>query len=183
MTEPNGNSGHNIREAVYEDRAIFLRLWASYLSDQHKNGSMTLDTNRNLINFRSYFDAYTLGDLDGFILLWTPPESEDPQGVVMAGEDTGGSKWWDVAHEKTAILWGVYVDPEYRGKGIGLQLEFAALPVGLRIGFTHVETMVRTVNEHGSDMAFGFGTAPYATMHIADLREVQTALNKEKTSC
>ena len=178
------NATGTIRETTYQDRQDFLRLWAEYLTEQRKQGSFTHDSKRNLMNFRSYFDSYTLGNLHGFTLFWTPAESEAPQGVVMAGEDWGGMSEWDTDREKTAVLWGVYVRPEYRGKGIGLELEFAALPVGLRLGFTHVETMVRTGNEHGSDMAFGFGTKPYAALHLADLRDIQKSLDsieQEKT--
>ena len=164
-----------IYQATYQDRPHFLRLWAEHRKEQRDLGDSLHATTRNLLNFAGYFDSYTMGQMFGFCLLWTPDGEETPQGIIMFGEETKIGEW-DTDRPKCAILWGVYVCPEYRGQGMGLKLELAALPVGIKMGFRYIETMVLTINKHGEKVALDFGTTAESERHVADGWEIAKKL-------
>ena len=86
-----------------------------FLKEQRGNGSHVHDSLHNLMLQRDLFDAYVSGSLFGCCLFWTPEPGADAQGCLLSGES------WDPSSTETdlgklAILWGVYVRPEHRGK-------------------------------------------------------------------
>ena len=161
-----------IRLATAADRPHFLRLWRAFLTEQRELGSHIHATENNVQRNCQVFDAYCGGGLAGFTLLWIPPGDAQPEGLIMAGE-TPAPMVLDTDLGRSGLLWGVYVSPEYRGLGIGLSLEFAALPLGIDYGFDTVETSVRTTNTHGERMASGFGTRPAMVWSWVPLGEVK----------
>lgn len=160
------------RLANSKDRPHFMRLFQGYLTDERKGGSHTWDSLHNLNLYRRLFDSYTTGSLFGWTVLWTPNgEPDRPGGLVMAGEGSEPSGW-ETDRGKVAILWGVFVEEPYRGKGVGLSLQQEMLKMGLQHDyFQTIETSTRLNNPHGERMAEGFGTTPYATLHFAPVRK------------
>jgi ribosomal protein S18 acetylase RimI-like enzyme len=154
------------RLAQISDRAEFLRLWGAHLLEQEKDGSNFLATTNNLYRFLDYFEDYINGSLFGMTYFYAVDGKR--VGVCMSGEfalpDT-----WDTTLGKLATLWGVYVDPDHRGKGIGLKLFASVLERGKELGFDAVETYVRVDNEHGRRVAKAFGTKVYNQQCIAPL--------------
>ena len=159
-----------IIKANYEDRPKFLEIWMEFMKEERKGGSYIHTTTKNLLNYVGYFDAYTMGQMFGACLFWMPQPGDTPKGVIMVGEGIKIGEW-DTDRPECAILWGVYVYPEFRGSNIGLELEQAACPEALKLGFHHVETTVRLANKGGERVALAFGTKAESELHVADLRE------------
>lgn len=136
------------RFAGWSDREQALKLWQAYLTEGRRGGSYLWDDDHNLMLFRRLFDAYTRGRLFGVVVLWTPGDREEPQGMVLAGEE-GGENDWHTDYAKLAVLWGVYVHPSYRGSRLGLQMELYGRPRLRSMGFTHAATSVRVGNDLG----------------------------------
>lgn len=162
----------DIRVATREDRPEFLRLWRGLLESERAGGSPYHASEHNLQKFREVFEAYCSGSLNGFTLLWTPPGEPSPRGILMGGEPWTPEEM-DTDFGRPAILWGVFVEPAYRGQGTGLKLEFAAFGIGRTRGYDSVRTAVRDCNPHGDRMASGFGVRPYATQHWVRLVDVK----------
>ena len=163
-------------QATYEDRPAFLSLWMEFMEEERKDGSPIHATTRNLLNYAGYFDAYMMGQNKGLCMFWKPQLLDPPVAVVLCGEEFKLGEW-DTDRPNCAILWGVYVRPEFRGRNIGLGLELAGLPVGLKLGFHYIETMVRTTNKYGEINALAFGTEAVSQLHVADVREVAKELS------
>ena len=176
-----------IRPATLDDRGHFLRLWAKLLEGQYKDGSHVLPTLGNLYRCLDKFEAYVMGSQFGMCVFFEPPEAR-PVGVVMAGELAVPDEF-ETDLGKLATLWGVYVEPEYRGQGIALKLFAKTLEMGLERGFESVETYARYSNPHGQRVAEAFGCEPYMKQYVARLRdprvmkteEAKKALSREVT--
>lgn len=176
-----------LRLATLADRPHFLRLWALHMAEQEKDGSHVTANMSNLYRCLDKFEAYAYGNQLGMTILYQPGSEDDPVGVCMAGEL--GVDEFETDLGRLATFWGVYVDPEYRGRGLGLKLFQEILAEGLRRGFDSVETYVRLNNPHGQRMAEAFGCTPYMKQYIAPLRdpkiltsdEAQKALAREVT--
>jgi GNAT superfamily N-acetyltransferase len=167
-----------IREATRLDRPEFLRLYYDYLLEERKLGSSLPASLHNLTFFRKYFDAYTMGCLFGACLLWFPDEEpETPRGLALVGEEweTPG---WETDLGRVCYIWGLYVEPPYRGRGVGLQLGQFGIKRGIEIGFDTVRTAVLYSNQHGENAALKFGTEPYATCHSANIKELNDRLKE-----
>jgi ribosomal protein S18 acetylase RimI-like enzyme len=155
-----------IRHATMQDRTRFLQLWGAHILEQEKDGSKLLATTANLYKFLDYFESYIQGSLFGIVSI--AEVDGESVGVCMAGE-FAQEDTWDTTLGKLANLWGVYVEPEHRGKGLGVKLFATVLERGRELGFDAVETYVRVDNEHGQRVAKAFGTKVYIQQHIAPL--------------
>jgi ribosomal protein S18 acetylase RimI-like enzyme len=154
------------RLAQLSDRAEFLRLWSEHLFEQEKDGSKFLATTNTLYRFLDYYESYINGSLFGVIYFYVVDGKK--VGVCMGGEFAIPDAW-DTTLGKLAVLWGVYVEPEHRGKGIGVKLFAALFSHAKELGFDAIETYVRVDNEHGKRVAKAFGTKVYIEQHIAPL--------------
>jgi ribosomal protein S18 acetylase RimI-like enzyme len=135
-----------IRTATLADRPHFLRLWAEFMAEQEKEGSYILATTRNLYRMLENFESYVTGGTDGVCMFW---EAEgQPVAIVLTGYCSGAEEW-ETSLGRIATLWGVYVQPSYRGKGIALKLFAHGVEVGKELGFDTLETHVRSDNTHG----------------------------------
>jgi GNAT superfamily N-acetyltransferase len=89
-------------------------------------------------------------------------------GVILAGEtatkDNSYNRIGDVC-----IVWGAWVEPEYRAKGIAQQLTKEGVVWARRLGFTHIETAVLVGNEKGEAFALSVGAKPYSVRYLLDL--------------
>ena len=102
-------------------------------------------------------------------LLWYPEgETEKAEGVLLAGEyfDPPGL---ETDYGKTANLWGVYVAPEHRGNKVAARLQAYALPLGIKLGFDAMTTVVRVDNPAG--LSLDIGQKPYGVFYHADLQK------------
>jgi len=124
------------------------------------------------------FESYVEGNLFGMCVMARPGPEADPVGACLAGELANRDEF-ETDLGKLATLWGVYVDPDHRGKGFGVKMFQEALKLGLEMGFDSVETYVRITNTHGQRVAGAFGTTPYMQQHIASLRDPKIFQNDE----
>ena len=127
----------NLVLGTREHRPVFLTLWREYLKEQYDKGGPYLATNDNLLYFLAMYDAYDTGSLFGgtrFIY-----DSERCIGLLMGGEDYPNGCAIETRWGKVATVWGVYIIPEYRRKGVGLKLILAAQQHAKDLGF---DTMV-----------------------------------------
>lgn len=152
-----------------------MRLFQEYLIEERKQGSHLVDSTHNLNYFRKYFDAYVIGSLFGSCLLWFPEGDTTPRGMALVGEQWEPAGW-ESDLGRSCVIWGLYVEPAYRGKGISLQLGEFGIQRGIEIGFDTVTTSVLDDNTNGENAALKFGTKPYATYHSANLKELSEKL-------
>lgn len=141
-----------IRQATLDDRPEFLRLWQAYLTTQRKEGNYLWDNLHNLHLFLGFFEAYVQGSLKGCVVLCQPEEVDHPVGVAMGGQTVDRPEW-ETDLGETAILWGLYVEPEYRGRGISAKLFQRAREYGLSVGIQTIETVILDVNAPGKAAA------------------------------
>lgn len=165
-----------IHQATLTDRPDFLRLWAEHMAEQEKDGSHVLATTGNLYRQLENFEAYVTESVNGLCLFYKVESTA--VAVVLAGEIIGINEW-ETDMGKIASLWGVYVQPSYRGQGMGVKLFKRAMEMGLEMGFDTVETYVRTDNPHGQRVAKAFGTIPYLQQHLVSLRDPKVLDNDE----
>lgn len=165
-----------IRTGTLADRSAFLLLWSEHMVEQEKDGSHVRATRANLYRQLDNFEAYVNGVVSGLCLFHEV--NDKPVALVLAGE-TIGLNDWDTDMGKVASLWGVYVQPSYRGQGIGVKLFQRAFELGLEMGFDAVETYIRMDNPHGQRVAAAFGTAPYLQQHLVSLHDPKVLDNDE----
>ena len=68
----------------------------------------------------------------------------------MGGETYGNAEWdMELPDSEIATLWGVYVNPLYRGGKQGLLIELYGCPYLKRAGFRWASTTVRPENPMG----------------------------------
>jgi len=147
---PTAKMNGHCRFAVPSDRLLFVKLWWEFVRELYTKGSTILPDEHNMYLFRDYFDAYTTGKLDGAVAFWSPTVSDEPVGVAMAGDDYQESLWHlDHKGERWGQLWGLYVQPPWRGTRAGLQMELFGESRLLTQGFHQLRTTVWSSNPLG----------------------------------
>jgi len=162
---------------VLEDRPHFLRLWAGFLDEQRKSGSHVLPNLKNLYMCLEHFENYAAGRIRGGTVFYSPGDELEPVAVVMGG-DRGIPDEWETDLGIMATLWGVYVEPEYRGQGIAIKLFRELFRVGLEQGIDSIDTCVLAGNQHGEEVAEAFGTQFYARQFIVSLQHPEILTNE-----
>jgi GNAT superfamily N-acetyltransferase len=105
-----------IRQATLNDRATFLALWKDFLIEHVKLGGHIEICDENLLAYLGLFESYIVGSLfGGTFIAW---EGEEPVGILMGGETPPGGFYTRSTRGKTCTVWGIYVVPEHRRKGI-----------------------------------------------------------------
>jgi GNAT superfamily N-acetyltransferase len=161
-----------IRTATIEDRPHFLRLQARLLEDLRKGGSHILPTLPNLYRCLDAFECYVQGDRYGACLFWHPTDLRDPVGMIMAGADNVDDPW-ETDLGELCTLWGVYVDPEHQGKGIGNSLNEAIFQLALTWPADSFETYILATNSTVHHMMDGFDGKPFISRYTVSLREAK----------
>jgi ribosomal protein S18 acetylase RimI-like enzyme len=164
-----------IRSATLQERPAFMRLWAEHLEEQEKDGSHLLATRGNLYRFLDYFESYIGGSLFGLCVVCEV--DDDLVGVVLAGEFATPDNW-ETSLGKLGTLWGVYVIPPFRGRGIGVKLFARAKEMGVEMGFDTIETYIRVNNPQGKAVAAAAGTAVYIQQHLISLHDPKVLTNE-----
>lgn len=104
-----------VRAAKPRDIGLFKKLWGDFLKEQETLGSMIKGSERNLDIFTTIFTKYVEEkDYEGVALFI------GEVAVLMAG-DNGTQAELTIGH-KPANVWGIYVAPDQRGKGLGVKL-------------------------------------------------------------
>lgn len=135
-----------VRLAKPRDIGLFKKLWRLYLEEQTENGSLLLPVEENVDVFANIFRMY----IDPTI-----PEDAQKDGVVLFISDVAFIMWGDSGDMvktklgRTAYLWGVYVKPEYRRKGLSEMLHKEAMKHLLSMGFESLYGTVLSQNETG----------------------------------
>ena len=144
-----------IRTATLADRPKFLRLWKEYMIEQSKAGGSVLVCDENLIAFLGLFESYIAGSLFGFTLLaW---EDDEAVGILLGGESPASGFHLQTREGKIATLWGIYVSPEHRRKGIGWALQDTARPLGRKLGFDTLLSSILTEDPVSNANALNWG--------------------------
>jgi ribosomal protein S18 acetylase RimI-like enzyme len=86
--------------------------------------------------------------------------SNDAHVLVASGNDGVIGFAHAVGESGTGTLLRLYVDPEYRGRGVGTRLLEAACGALADAGCTDVEAMVLEANKPGNAFYRGFGFEP-----------------------
>lgn len=129
-----------IRTATLADRAVFLSLWKDYMIAQAKAGGPIEVCDENLLAFLGLFESYIGGSLFGATLIaW---EDDTAVGLLMGGESPSSGFHLRTTAGKVCTLWGVYVQPEHRRKGIGWALQDLGPKTARKMGF---DTMLSSV--------------------------------------
>lgn len=149
---------------MLQDIASFRTLWQGFMEQQHEEGSLQLPNEYNLDLYTNLFKAYLSGEATGLVLFVT--DGTKDVGVYMDGVIVGG---FELSIGTYTMMWGTYLEPEYRGRGITHQIGDAAMKWTLEKGFTGGITGIlaggKTVPEvlkHAVDGKRGTGTTkPY----------------------
>ena len=148
--------GWQIKPATLANRGHFLYLWKRYMEESAEQGSHVLANDSNLREFLYIFESYCAGSMFGVVeMAWGP--SSKPLGITMAGEYPGGPRL-ETTLGRTAIVWGVYVDPEYRQSGMATSLTDAGALNLLKQNFDSIYSDVLAGNEAGLANAKSNGT-------------------------
>jgi len=101
------------------------------MEQQAKEGSLILPNDKNLQLFTELFKLYVTGKLVGLVLLI----SDDGRdvGIQMDGVPPAAP---ELTIGKYTMLWGTYLEPEYRGKGITHEIYKVAMEWTHKNGFT-----------------------------------------------
>lgn len=135
------------------------------------NGSVILPTEENLREFLGLFESYTVGSLHGFCLLAEPPGAP-AVGCVLVGEEPGLGLHLKTTIGRLAMLWGVYVEPEWRRRGVAWKLQDDGMIHIQGWGFDTVSSQVLLSSPEAEGNAFSWpgGAQRYATTILVDLR-------------
>jgi GNAT superfamily N-acetyltransferase len=139
----------NLRLAAWQDRGHFLRLWRQFMEEEAMYGSRVEPTDGNLLEYLRLFDSYVRGSLFGFCLLAQGDQDPEPVACLLGGETPPGGLSLTLSHGKAATLWGVYVEPEHRRKGLAGRLQDRAKVEAREMGFKVTVSGVLASNEAG----------------------------------
>ena len=124
-------SNIRVRRAMLQDEASFRVLWQRFAMQQFDEGSLILPTHYNLNIHTALFRSYVSNPATGLVLLVT--DGAKDVGLHMEGVIQGG---FELSIGPYTMLWGDYLDPEYRGKGISHLIYEAAMKWTYEHGFT-----------------------------------------------
>jgi GNAT superfamily N-acetyltransferase len=127
------------RVAMLQDKDLFRRLCMKLLEEQAASGDIVLANEYNLGLYVKIFELYAMGELDGHTLLI------GDFAMVMHGETLGG---FEMKPGKCAYLWCLYVEPEYRSRGVSSKFHKLGMKRLLAQGFkfTMFQTLANNEN-------------------------------------
>ena len=124
-----------IRDATWNDRSDFLRMWTDLLHYQFSVGFGIIPSEASINWFLGLFRGYTEGYLFGACPLWFPDDSDTPQGLCMFGEQRSSDSAPEFKYGKIAVGWGLYVGHDYRKLGVSQKILAYCHLKGRELGF------------------------------------------------
>ena len=139
------------------------------MADIHEAGSFILPTEDNLREYLRLFESYIAGAYHGFCLLGF--DDTRPVGCLLIGEESPGTLNLKTKIGTSAALWGVYIEPEYRGSHLAWTLQDTGRPLIKQLGFDSVVTMVLKGYGAAENNAFNWAgeAQQYAAMIVVPL--------------
>lgn len=132
-----------------------------FLLEEEKKGGWVKASDKNIETYSTVFDAYVSGSLKGFILFY------EDKAVAMRGEVPG--RLFELNIDNVAEAWGVYVDPKYRGQGIG-RLLYEHSTIELKnLEFEHLMGMARIENKKVINLGESINWKPIFQIHLLKL--------------
>lgn len=109
-----------VRKAKIDERGPYLRMWKEFLVEDLSLGGDILPNERNLKQMMGLFTAYDSHLIPGVnVSAW---RGEDLVGVAMCGQTPPTDFWLESPRGVSATVWGEYVHPDYRRRGISLRM-------------------------------------------------------------
>lgn len=149
------------------NRPEFAAMWSEFLVEQAQLGSPIEPTFENELVFARLVDSYLRGSLFGFGLMILDPE---PCGCLLIGESPDRGLGLRTTWGRTATLWGVYIRPPYRQRGLAHQMQDLAIIKTRELGFASIVSDILQ-NDPARENALRFGAVPHATLIYVDLKE------------
>ena len=138
-----------VREAKPRDIGLFKKLWIKLLADQNSKGSLIKANDVNLDVATNLFKMYVDSEISGEF---------QREGVVLFVSDVAVLMWGDMGPnfqleigDKIAYGWGIYIEPEHRGKGISDQLQAEAIKKLSEMGFDAMLGSTLVNDSHGHE--------------------------------
>ena len=158
-----------VRLAKWTDRHTFFQMWRPLLEVQHSLGSIVLPTDHNLREFGQMFESYTVGSLFGLGVV--AEVGDKPVGFLLFGEEIGGLNV-ETSVGRTGIVWGSWVDPAWRRRGISHQMLTFGYGEAHQMGFRCVMSSVLLDSKEANANALNYpGVKAYATMIYNQLED------------
>lgn len=143
-----------MRVASLRDLPLWAPLWAEYVTEYYEKGGTVPPSRANLDTFVSLYRSYVEGSLFGFPLLAEVGDS--PAGVLLFGESPYGLGL-ETTRGRTGTLWGTFVKPEYRRRGISHMMQDFGFERARELGFAHCISYVRQGEPAAEANAFQWG--------------------------
>ena len=144
-----------IRQATLADRPAFLTLWKEFLIDHAKQGGVIEVCDENIRAYLGLFESYIAGGLfGGTFIAW---EGDEAVGVLMGGETPPGGFYVRTTRGRTCTVWGTYIVPKHRRKGIAWALQDMARPLARKQGFDTLTSSIITSDPVSSANALNWG--------------------------
>lgn len=155
------------------DYVAFMHLWENFLEESFAKGGDLPPSPRNLIFFSDLYRNYRANWERGTIVFAIDGSLGPYAGVGLWGKGIGESPL-EFRYDKIAQGWGIYVLPEYRGKGISKLIRVECVKQLLARDFQVVIGSAAMGNDASYFSSEKFGFRPTHTQGILHLAEVQS---------
>jgi GNAT superfamily N-acetyltransferase len=109
-----------VSKAKLSDRRHFMKLWKALLEEDLALGGDILPSEANLKQMMGLFTAYVNNMIPGVATV--AKDGDTIVGVTMCGQSPPQTFWLESPRGESATVWGDYVLPEYRRRGISQKM-------------------------------------------------------------
>jgi len=160
-----------IRTATLADRPAFLSLWKDFLIEHAKQGGHIEVCDENVLAFLGLFESYIAGGLFGATLIaW---EGDEAVGLMMGGESPPGGLYIQTTRGRMYNIWGGYVRPEYRRKGISWAMLDLCPAIARKLGFDTMTSLIIPNDRVSSAHTLDWGAKVAESIAVFPLGETE----------